>query len=232
MTAVLAFNDLVAIGAFQAARRLGVAIPTECALVGFDGLSIGELIDPPLTTIGLDKRRLGELAVQQLDQLLAGEQPAPACSAHTWWYAARPEHHQHSSGETMEIWINPECSKCQSALGLLDAAGTEYTVRRYLEQPPTTSELDEVLARLQLDPWHIARLGEPVADELGLKDWPREDAARSRWLDALVRHPELIQRPIITTDDGGAAIARTPEAVQAVLTPRDAAAPDPSGHAT
>lgn len=77
LTAVLAFNDLVAIGAFQAARRLGVAIPADCALVGFDGLSIGELIDPPLTTIGLDKRRLGELAVQQLDQLLAGEHPAP-----------------------------------------------------------------------------------------------------------------------------------------------------------
>ncbi|EEP72214.1 sugar-binding transcriptional regulator [Micromonospora sp. ATCC 39149] len=78
VTAVLAFNDLVAIGAFQAARRLGVTVPAECALVGFDGLSIGELIDPPLTTIHLDKRRLGELAVHQVDQLLAGELPPPA----------------------------------------------------------------------------------------------------------------------------------------------------------
>lgn len=77
LTAILAFNDLLAIGAFQAARRLGVVVPTECALVGFDGLSIGELIDPPLTTIYLDKRRLGELAVAQLDRLLAGELPPP-----------------------------------------------------------------------------------------------------------------------------------------------------------
>ncbi|GAA3388267.1 LacI family DNA-binding transcriptional regulator [Cryptosporangium minutisporangium] len=77
LTAVLAFNDLVAIGAFQAARRLGVAVPTECALVGHDGLSIGELLDPPLTTIHLDKRRIGELAVRQLDQLLVGELPRP-----------------------------------------------------------------------------------------------------------------------------------------------------------
>ena len=77
-TAVLAFNDLVAIGAFQAARRLGVAIPADCALVGFDGLSIGELLDPPLTTIHLDKRRIGELAVHQLDQLLSDELPPPA----------------------------------------------------------------------------------------------------------------------------------------------------------
>jgi LacI family transcriptional regulator len=78
VTAVFAFNDLVAIGAFQAARRLGVAVPADCALVGFDGLSIGELIEPPLTTLHLDKRRIGELAVHQLDQLLADELPPPA----------------------------------------------------------------------------------------------------------------------------------------------------------
>lgn len=78
VTAVLAFNDLVAIGAFRAARRLGVAVPADCALVGFDGLSIGELIDPPLTTIHLDKRRIGELAVHQLDQLFNDDLPPPA----------------------------------------------------------------------------------------------------------------------------------------------------------
>lgn len=77
LTAVLAFNDVVAIGAFQAARRLGVAVPAECALIGFDGLTIGELLDPPLTTLHLDKRRLGELAVRQMDRLLAGELPPP-----------------------------------------------------------------------------------------------------------------------------------------------------------
>jgi arsenate reductase len=116
----------------------------------------------------------------------------------------------------VEIWINPQCSKCRNALELLDAAGTEYTVRRYLEQPPTRAELEEVLTRLDMDPWHLVRLGEPVAEELGVRDWPRDDTSRSRWLEALVRHPELIQRPIITTDDG-ATIARTPAAVQATI---------------
>ncbi|GAA1715804.1 LacI family DNA-binding transcriptional regulator [Kribbella yunnanensis] len=76
-TAVLAFNDLVAIGAHQAARDLGVRVPEDCALVGFDGLTVGELIEPPLTTVHLDKRRLGELAVQQVDRLLSGELPPP-----------------------------------------------------------------------------------------------------------------------------------------------------------
>ncbi|MDG5806054.1 LacI family DNA-binding transcriptional regulator [Streptomyces ossamyceticus] len=77
LTAVVAFNDLVAIGALRAARRLGVQVPDDCALVGYDGLSVVDLVDPPLTTLHLDKRRLGELAIHQVDRLLAGEQPPP-----------------------------------------------------------------------------------------------------------------------------------------------------------
>jgi arsenate reductase (glutaredoxin) len=117
----------------------------------------------------------------------------------------------------VEIWINPECSKCHSALSILDAAQAEYTVRRYLDQPPTAAELADVLARLDLEPWHVTRLGEPVAADLGMADWPRDDASRQRWIDALATHPILIQRPIITADDGSATVARTPEAVRAVL---------------
>jgi len=75
VTAVFAFNDLVALGAYRAVRRLGLTIPGDVALLGFDGLSLGELLDPPLTTIYLDKRRMGELAVAQVQRLLAGEQP-------------------------------------------------------------------------------------------------------------------------------------------------------------
>jgi LacI family transcriptional regulator len=77
LTAVFAFNDLVAIGALQAARRLGLRVPDDCALVGYDGLSVTDLLDPPLTTLYLDKRRLGELAIHQVDQLLAGKLPPP-----------------------------------------------------------------------------------------------------------------------------------------------------------
>ncbi|WP_406279305.1 arsenate reductase family protein [Embleya sp. NBC_00896] len=117
----------------------------------------------------------------------------------------------------MEIWINPACSKCRSALSLLDAEGAEYTVRRYLEDPPTAVELAAVLGRLGLEPWDIVRAGEAVAVELGLKTWAREAGERERWIAALVEHPILIQRPIITADDDTAVIGRTPEAVRSVL---------------
>jgi arsenate reductase len=117
----------------------------------------------------------------------------------------------------VEIWVNPACAKCRSAVSLLDEAGAEYTVRRYLEDPPTAAELEAVLKRLGLEPWDITRTTEPVAKELGLKTWGRTPADRSRWIDALAEYPKLIQRPIITADDGTTVVARTPEAVRSVL---------------
>lgn len=117
----------------------------------------------------------------------------------------------------MEIWINPACSKCRSALSILDAESAGYTVRRYLEDPPSVEELDAMLERLGLEPWDITRTGEPLARELGLKDWPRDAANRDRWIAALAEQPTLLQRPIITADDGTAVVARTEEAVRSVL---------------
>jgi arsenate reductase (glutaredoxin) len=117
----------------------------------------------------------------------------------------------------MEIWINPRCSKCRSALSLLDAEGARYTVRRYLEQPPTAEELENVLARLELEPWDITRTGEPAAQELDLASWPRDAGSRERWIEALAAHPSLIQRPIITADDGSAVVGRSPESVKSAL---------------
>ncbi|GAA5001053.1 arsenate reductase family protein [Streptomyces siamensis] len=117
----------------------------------------------------------------------------------------------------MEIWINPACSKCRSALTLLDAEGADYTVRRYLEDVPTEDEIREVLDRLGLEPWDITRTQEADAKELGLKDWPRDAETRDRWITALSQHPKLIQRPIITADDGSAVVGRTEESVRDAL---------------
>ena len=119
--------------------------------------------------------------------------------------------------DTMEIWINPACSKCRSAIGLLDAEGAEYTVRRYLEDVPSEEEIREVLVRLGLEPWDITRTQEAAAKELGLKEWARDDSSRDRWISALSEHPKLIQRPIITADDGSAVVGRTEDAVRDAL---------------
>ncbi|MEU2558145.1 arsenate reductase family protein [Streptomyces longispororuber] len=120
----------------------------------------------------------------------------------------------------MEIWINPACSKCRSALTLLDAEGADYTVRRYLEDVPSADEIRDVLDRLGLEPWDITRTQEAEAKELDLKDrtrWPRDASGREAWIEALAAHPRLIQRPLITADDGTAVVGRTEEAVRDAL---------------
>ncbi|WP_327269759.1 arsenate reductase family protein [Streptomyces sp. NBC_01218] len=117
----------------------------------------------------------------------------------------------------MEIWINPQCSKCRSAVSLLDAEGASYTVRRYLEEVPAPDEIRGVLDRLGLEPWDITRTGEAAAKELGMDAWSRDAGARERWIAALCAEPVLIQRPIITAEDGTAVVARTEEAVRDAL---------------
>ncbi|GAA1941524.1 ArsC/Spx/MgsR family protein [Nocardioides marmoribigeumensis] len=115
----------------------------------------------------------------------------------------------------MEIWVNPACSKCRAATAALDEAGVDYTVRRYLDDPPSRAELEEVLARLDLEPWHVTRTGEPEAT--AVEGLPRTQEARGQWLDALASHPRLIQRPIITADDGTTVVGRDPASLARVL---------------
>jgi arsenate reductase len=126
-----------------------------------------------------------------------------------------------------EIWFNPACSKCRMASGAFEEAGVGFVVRRYLEDPPTESELSAVLERLGLEPWDIARLGEPLAADLGLESWSRGPASRQAWLAVLAQHPALIQRPIVLASDGSAWVARDEASVAAAISAASAGAPVP-----
>lgn len=117
----------------------------------------------------------------------------------------------------MELWHNPRCSKSRAAKAILDERGATYTERRYLVDPPSADELAAVLAALGAEPWDIARIGEARAKELEMGTWPRADADRGRWLQALAADPVLIERPIVVTDDGRAVVGRPPESVEALL---------------
>lgn len=114
----------------------------------------------------------------------------------------------------MEIWHNPRCSKSRQSLGLLTDAGIEPTVRRYLDDTPSAEELRDVLGKLEMQPWQIVRFREQVARDLELRDRPREDP--DAWIEVLVEHPRLIERPIVISGDR-AVIGRPPENVQALL---------------
>ena len=114
----------------------------------------------------------------------------------------------------MEIWINPACTKCRVAKSELDAAGIEYTERRYLDDLPTTTELAAVLDRMGLEPWDIARPKETKEAGITL---PKDAGHRDEWLAAMVADPLTIQRPIITADEGTTVVARDPETLNEMV---------------
>lgn len=114
----------------------------------------------------------------------------------------------------MELWHNPRCTKSRQAKELLDERGVDYVERRYLDDPPTAAELDAALTAMGKEPWEVARLGEAVAAELGLKELARD---RQAWIEVMVANPILIERPILVTDDGRAAVGRPTSAIEELL---------------
>jgi arsenate reductase len=111
----------------------------------------------------------------------------------------------------VEIWFNPKCSKCQAVVDAVEETGQAYTLRAYLDVPPTYAELDDLLTKLGQEPWEICRMNEPVAAELGLATMEKDRAA---WIEAMIRHPVLIQRPIVVRSDGRAVVARSEETLR------------------
>lgn len=73
-TALLAFNDLVAIGAIHAARTFRLAVPQDVSIVGFDNIYLAAHTNPPLTTVAQPKYQIGQLAVQKIANSLNGQE--------------------------------------------------------------------------------------------------------------------------------------------------------------
>ena len=69
-TAFFAASDLIAIGAIRALKEHGYSVPKDASVIGFDGLSIGAALEPPLSTMAIDKNVIGELAVKRLIDLI------------------------------------------------------------------------------------------------------------------------------------------------------------------
>ena len=71
-TAVVAFNDIIAVGALHAVRACGLRVPQDFSIIGTDDIAIAAHAHPPLTTIGQPKYRMGKLAVQTLRRMREG----------------------------------------------------------------------------------------------------------------------------------------------------------------
>ena len=74
--AILAASDSLALGALNALRERGVAVPGDLALVGYNDIPAASLVTPGLTTAAVPAARMGELALETLHKLINGKKPA------------------------------------------------------------------------------------------------------------------------------------------------------------
>jgi LacI family transcriptional regulator len=76
-TALLCSNDMTAIGVMRQAFELGIAVPQELSVVGFDDTRLADFMIPPLTTVQMSQTELGTLAFNALLKEVKRERPSP-----------------------------------------------------------------------------------------------------------------------------------------------------------
>jgi arsenate reductase len=97
------------------------------------------------------------------------------------------------------IFHNPLCGTSRKTLDIPRQAGAEVTIVEYLNAPPERGELARLYGRAGISPRDGLRAKEPIAAELGLH---HPDVTDDRVLEAMMRHPILIDRPIVETAKG------------------------------
>ena len=114
---------------------------------------------------------------------------------------------------TTTIYHNPACGTSRNVLALIRNAGIEPTIVEYLKTPPSRDQLLALLAQLGLPVRAVLRKKGTPYDELGLDNPALSDDAL---LDAILAHPILLERPIVTTALG-TKLCRPSEAVLDIL---------------
>lgn len=111
------------------------------------------------------------------------------------------------------IYHNPSCSKSRQTLELIQDKGLTPNIKLYLENPPTHSELQDILKKLALSPRAFMRIKEEEYINNHLDD---ENLSDEQLIDAMIRFPKLIERPIVVSNDK-VVIGRPPENVLSIL---------------
>jgi arsenate reductase len=92
------------------------------------------------------------------------------------------------------VYEKPTCTTCRKMVKLLNEHGIEFERLDYFIDPIPRQKLQELLTKMGIPPRELLRTREKKYKEMGLKDPAISD---EEILDAMVQHPELIQRPII-----------------------------------
>jgi arsenate reductase len=111
------------------------------------------------------------------------------------------------------IFHNPMCGTSRKTLDILRDSGCDVRVQEYMKDPPRRDELVRLYERAGITPREGLRAKEPLAEELGLN---RPDVTDDEVLDAMMKHPILINRPLVETAKG-VRLCRPQEVVREIL---------------
>jgi arsenate reductase len=112
------------------------------------------------------------------------------------------------------IYYNGQCSKCRTALGILEDKGVAHEVVEYRTSPPSVADLERLSRMLGVKALAMMRTEDALFGELGLN--ASDQRGEREWFELIAKHPMLLQRPIVVVGEK-AVIARPAERVLELL---------------
>ncbi|PIQ48068.1 MAG: arsenate reductase (glutaredoxin) [Cytophagales bacterium CG12_big_fil_rev_8_21_14_0_65_40_12] len=112
----------------------------------------------------------------------------------------------------LKIYHNPRCQKSRQTLQLIQESGAEYAIVEYLNNIPTKDELKSLLKKLGMPAESLVRKSEQLFKD----EFKGKDFSETEWIQIMVEHPKLIERPIVVKGDK-AVLGRPPENVTRFL---------------
>lgn len=110
------------------------------------------------------------------------------------------------------IYHNPRCSKSREGLALLESKGLAYKIIKYLDEPLTKAELEDILHKLGYAPIELVRTKEAVWKE----NYANRELSDKDIIEAMVQTPRLIERPIVIKGNK-AVVARPTDKIEDLL---------------
>ena len=110
------------------------------------------------------------------------------------------------------LYHNPRCSKSRQAKQLLEDKDIEFETREYLKNPLSEKELKSLLSSLAINAHDLLRTKEAEYKALNLS----KDSAETDIIEAMIKAPKLMERPIVVTSKG-ARIGRPTDAILEIL---------------
>ena len=115
--------------------------------------------------------------------------------------------------DNITVYEKPTCTKCREMDRFLRESSVDFSKINYYLEPLSGNKLRELIKKMGIKPRELLRTSEPIYRELGLG---RKDFSDDEIVSLMVKHPDLIQRPIVERGDR-AVLGRPTENVKALL---------------